>query len=62
MINPIETVEVDNKYPNQLGPNVSLKVYNPQIKPVAIKNNPPPQGSILGKVKLPNEPRKKIDV
>ena len=38
MINPIDTVEVDNKYPNQLGPSVSLKVYNPQIKPVAIKN------------------------
>ena len=62
IINPIDIVEVDNKYPNQLGPNLSLKVYNPQIKPVAIKNNPPDQGSIFGKIRFPNDPRKKIDV
>ena len=62
IINPIDIVEVDKKYPNQLGRNFLLKVYNPQIEPVAIKNNPPDQGSIFGKIRFPNDPRKKIDV
>jgi hypothetical protein len=57
IIDPIEIVDIDRKYPNQLGFKSVEYVFIPQMLPIAIRKSPAAQGSIFGNNKLPIAPR-----
>ena len=57
IIVPMETVDADRKYPNQLGFRSVDLVFIPQMLPIAIRKSPAAQGSIFGNNKFPIAPR-----
>ena len=53
----VEIVDIDRKYPNQLGFRSVEYVFIPQMLPIAIRKSPAAQGSIFGNNKFPIAPR-----